>query len=156
GDPPSLIDTVRRHVSRVLGEDRVISVTEPLNQLGLDSLLAVTLANRLRDALKVAVPTAMLLKGYSIADLVAELFPAAAPPPLAGAVSASPSRAGVLPLSARGGSISIPALSWWPSSRPGAKPASTSRRSATSRRSVASWCRGCCLSSTRPSRSRDT
>ena len=84
---PSLVDTVRRHVSRVLGEDRVISVTQPLNQLGLDSLLAVTLANRLRDSLKVAVPTAMLLKGYSIADLVAELFPDAPPPapvPLSG------------------------------------------------------------------------
>ena len=86
-DPPALVETVQRHVSRVLGEDRVISVTQPLNQLGLDSLLAVTLANRLRDALKVTVPTAMLLKGYSIADLVAELFPDAptpAPAPASG------------------------------------------------------------------------
>jgi len=94
GDPPSLVDTVRRHVSRVLGEDRVISVTQPLNQLGLDSLLAVTLANRLRDSLKVAVPTAMLLKGYSIADLVAELFPDAPPPAPAPVSGPAPRTAG--------------------------------------------------------------
>jgi epothilone polyketide synthase C len=73
-------DVVRWHVSRVLGVDGALSLTQPLNELGLDSLLAVNLANRLRQALAVPVPTALLLKGPSIADLVAELFPDAAVP----------------------------------------------------------------------------
>jgi acyl transferase domain-containing protein/surfactin synthase thioesterase subunit/acyl carrier protein len=73
--PEPLLEVVRRHVGHVLGVDDTISVTQPLNQLGLDSLLAVSLANRLRDALKVSVPTALLLKGPSITGLLAELFP---------------------------------------------------------------------------------
>jgi acyl transferase domain-containing protein/surfactin synthase thioesterase subunit len=78
-EPERLIDLVRSHVSRVLGVDTAIPVTQPINELGLDSLLAVNLANRLRHALKVPIPTAMLLMGPSIAKLVAELFPQALP-----------------------------------------------------------------------------
>lgn len=77
--PERLVDLVRWHVSQVLGVDGTISATQPLNELGLDSLLAVNLANRLRQALRVPVPTAMLLKGPSIDDLVAELVPEAPP-----------------------------------------------------------------------------
>jgi surfactin synthase thioesterase subunit len=85
GSTESLVDVVRRQVSRVLGLD-VVPATQPINELGLDSLLAVSLANRLRQALNVPVPTAMLLRGPSIAELVAELFPEARPartPPVA-------------------------------------------------------------------------
>jgi surfactin synthase thioesterase subunit/nucleoside-diphosphate-sugar epimerase len=74
-----LLDVVQSHASQVLGLTQAIPVTQPLNELGLDSLLAVSLANRLRQALNVPVPTAMLLKGPSITDLVAELFPDEAP-----------------------------------------------------------------------------
>ena len=79
-EPERPVDVVRWHVSQVLGVNSTISLTQPLNELGLDSLLAVNLANRLRQALKVSVPTAMLLKGPSITDLLAELFPDAAAP----------------------------------------------------------------------------
>lgn len=76
--PGGLVEVVRSHVSRVLGVGDTIDVTQPLNELGLDSLLAVNLANQLRQTLKVTVPTAMLLKGPSIVGLIAELFPEAA------------------------------------------------------------------------------
>jgi len=80
GEPPEpLVELVRWHVARVLGVDGTIPVSQPLNELGLDSLLAVNLANRLRQALKVPVPTAMLLKGPSITGLIAELFPDSSP-----------------------------------------------------------------------------
>ncbi len=78
--PERLVDVVRWHVSRVLGVDSAIPLTQSLSDLGLDSLLAVNLANRLRQALNVPVPTAMLLKGPSITGLIAELFPDARPP----------------------------------------------------------------------------
>ena len=68
-------DTIANHAAQVLGLDGRIDATRPLNQLGLDSLLAVTLANRLRRALDRAVPTATLLKGPSVRELVAELYP---------------------------------------------------------------------------------
>ena len=66
-------------MGRVLGVDGDIPISQPLNELGLDSLLAVNLANRLRQALKVPVATAMLLKGPSIVGLVDELFGACSP-----------------------------------------------------------------------------
>ena len=75
--PEGLVEVVRSHVSRVLGVGAAIDITQPLNELGLDSLLAVNLTNQLRQTLKVPIPTAMLLKGPSIVGLIAELFPEA-------------------------------------------------------------------------------
>jgi acyl transferase domain-containing protein/surfactin synthase thioesterase subunit len=78
--PERLIEVVRSHVGQVLGMESAVPVSQPLNELGLDSLLAVNLANRLRQALKVPVPTALLLKGPSIVGLVEELFGGASAP----------------------------------------------------------------------------
>ena len=72
-------DTIAAHAAQVLGLDGRVDATRPLNELGLDSLLAVTLANRLRQALDRAVPTATLLKGPSVRELAAELYPQLAP-----------------------------------------------------------------------------
>ncbi len=72
-------EAIGRHVSSVLGI-RTIDPQRPLNELGLDSLLAVTLANRLRQSLGVTLPVARLLKGASVAELAAELFTDRPPP----------------------------------------------------------------------------
>ena len=74
-------DTIATHAAQVLGLDARIDAARPLNELGLNSLLAVTLANRLRRALDCAVPTAILLKGLSVRQLAAELFPELMPTP---------------------------------------------------------------------------
>jgi surfactin synthase thioesterase subunit len=78
--PDRLVEIVQAHVGRVLGLDGAVPVGQPLNELGLDSLLAVNLANRLRQDLKMPVPTALLLKGPSIVGVVEELFGKASSP----------------------------------------------------------------------------
>jgi len=55
----------------LLGFDGPVEVDRPLTELGLDSLLAVNLANRLRESLDLSIPTAALLKGATVADLAA-------------------------------------------------------------------------------------
>lgn len=67
-------DIIAEQAAGVLGLSR-IDRARPLNELGLDSLLAVTLANRLRHAFDHAVPMAALLKGPSVRELAAQLFP---------------------------------------------------------------------------------
>jgi acyl transferase domain-containing protein/surfactin synthase thioesterase subunit len=74
-------DMIASHAAQVLGLDTRIDALRPLNELGLDSLLAVTLANRLRRALDRAVPTALLLKGSSVRELAGELYPELMPTP---------------------------------------------------------------------------
>jgi surfactin synthase thioesterase subunit/acyl transferase domain-containing protein len=75
----SIEETIGWHAGQVLGLNGRVDVERPLNELGLDSLLAVALGNRLRQALNVAVPTAALLKGPSVSSLVGELFPGLVP-----------------------------------------------------------------------------
>ena len=85
-------DTIATHAGQVLGLDGRTDSARPLNELGLNSLLAVTLANRLRQALDRAVPTALLLKGLSVREIAAELYPELMPTPedsKAGQVSAA-------------------------------------------------------------------
>jgi len=79
--PSSIAETVAWHAAQILGLDGRIDTEQPLNELGLDSLLAVALANRLRQALDISVPTALLLKGPSVRDLVRSLFPGLADSP---------------------------------------------------------------------------
>jgi len=74
-DRQSIIDRVARLVAAVLGFDASPSDSVPLGDLGLDSLLSVNLVNRLEATIGIAVPTAALLRGPSIAELVDSLFP---------------------------------------------------------------------------------
>jgi len=71
----SIEEIIAAQARQVLGLNGQIDLETPLNELGLDSLLAVTLGNRLRQALNVIVPTASLLRGPSISALAGELFP---------------------------------------------------------------------------------
>jgi acyl transferase domain-containing protein/surfactin synthase thioesterase subunit/acyl carrier protein len=102
-------DVVRQHVSEELGFDERIDPGVPLSDVGLDSLMAVNVANRLERALGIAVPLAKLIRGPSVTELVTELFPdlvdghhgdarvlpEAAPPPIAPGAGVERSRPGV-------------------------------------------------------------
>jgi surfactin synthase thioesterase subunit/acyl carrier protein len=79
--PTQAEEAIAFHAAQTLGLAGRIDTAQPLNELGLDSLLAVTLANRLRRAFDRAVPTAALLKGPSVRELAAQLFPERAPTP---------------------------------------------------------------------------
>ena len=49
--------------------------TQPLRELGLDSLMSVTLVNRLEAALDIRISTVKLIQGPSIEQLVDDIFP---------------------------------------------------------------------------------
>jgi acyl transferase domain-containing protein/surfactin synthase thioesterase subunit/acyl carrier protein len=76
-------EIVRQGAAAVLGTDAPIPDDRRLADLGLDSLMAVALGNRLEAALEVAIPTARLLEGPSVADLVNQLFPSSEAPAIA-------------------------------------------------------------------------
>jgi acyl transferase domain-containing protein/surfactin synthase thioesterase subunit/acyl carrier protein len=105
-----VVEIVMREAADLLGEGSLIDEGRPLGELGLDSLMSVSLLNRLEPALGVVVPMAKLLKGPSVEELVDTLFPdlpTSSPAevdhqaPTAGAngVVASPPRIGVIPQS---------------------------------------------------------
>jgi surfactin synthase thioesterase subunit len=59
----------------VLGFTETMDVRQPLHDLGLDSLLAIHLINRLEPPLAVSIPIVKLLQGPSVEQLVDALFP---------------------------------------------------------------------------------
>ena len=62
-------------VARVLGLSRSkLDVQQPLSQLGLDSLMAVELKNRIAVDLKVNVPVVKFLQGFSVDQAVAQVL----------------------------------------------------------------------------------
>jgi surfactin synthase thioesterase subunit/NAD(P)-dependent dehydrogenase (short-subunit alcohol dehydrogenase family)/acyl carrier protein len=71
----AVLDVVRRHVSEELGFDEPIDPRRSLHDVGLDSLMAVNVSNRLERTLGIAVPVAKLIRGPSLTELVTELFP---------------------------------------------------------------------------------
>ena len=85
-----VIEVVRRHVMTELGFEEPIDTRQPLNELGLDSLMSVNVANRLEAALGMPVPVVSLIRGPSIERLVDGLVAglASAPSSPAAAVAA--------------------------------------------------------------------
>jgi acyl transferase domain-containing protein/surfactin synthase thioesterase subunit len=69
-----LVGLVRREAMKTLGTTETIDAARPLRELGLDSLMSVTLANRLEAALGIEVSTVTLIQGPSIDELVDELL----------------------------------------------------------------------------------
>jgi amino acid adenylation domain-containing protein len=74
GQTAALVAYLRRELARVLrlSEARV-DVAQPLNRLGLDSLMAVELKNGIEADLGVVVPVVRFLQGPSIAQLAEQL-----------------------------------------------------------------------------------
>ncbi|MEH2065681.1 MAG: type I polyketide synthase [Nostoc sp.] len=65
-----LISYLSQQIARALGTTTsVLNVMQPLNQMGLDSLMAVELRNRLRTELEINIPITKFLDGVSVVDL---------------------------------------------------------------------------------------
>ncbi|MEX3846500.1 type I polyketide synthase [Paraburkholderia sp. BR10882] len=70
-----LRDIVGQMVRAILEVKGAFDSTQPLRELGLDSLMAITLINQLDAAIGVRLPAAAMLKGPSLDQLVDELLP---------------------------------------------------------------------------------
>jgi malonyl CoA-acyl carrier protein transacylase len=68
-----LIGYLQELVSHALGSNRPVDVSELLNHMGLDSLMALQLKNRIKNDLGVDVPMVKFLAGINIASLAAQL-----------------------------------------------------------------------------------
>jgi acyl transferase domain-containing protein/surfactin synthase thioesterase subunit/acyl carrier protein len=68
-------DFLVRQVSGTLGLAKPAPMDRPLRELGLDSLMAVTLINRVESAIGVKIPAITLVRGPSIDDLIEEVWP---------------------------------------------------------------------------------
>jgi acyl transferase domain-containing protein/acyl-CoA synthetase (AMP-forming)/AMP-acid ligase II/acyl carrier protein/ubiquinone/menaquinone biosynthesis C-methylase UbiE len=95
----TLVETyLRQSVAVVLGlKPEKVDLEQPVNNLGLDSLMAIQLKNRIESELKVSVPMVALLSGLSVQGLIekaleqiAEEAPAGEGKEVAPAVSADP------------------------------------------------------------------
>lgn len=76
-DRPALLEThLQDLAARVLRFDRSrFTVEQPLNTLGLDSMMAIELKNYIENSLSVSIAVVDLLSGPSIAELAAKLLP---------------------------------------------------------------------------------
>jgi surfactin synthase thioesterase subunit/acyl carrier protein len=72
-----LVGFVRQQAMKTLGITETIDTARPLREFGLDSLMSVTLVNRLEAALGIKISTVKLIKGPSIEQLVDEILPEA-------------------------------------------------------------------------------
>ena len=70
-----LIAFVRQQAVQTLGVTDEINVSRPLRELGLDSLMSVTLVNRLETALGIRISAVKLIQGPSIAQIVDDILP---------------------------------------------------------------------------------
>jgi acyl transferase domain-containing protein/surfactin synthase thioesterase subunit len=70
-----LVGFVRQQAMNTLSITETIDADRPLREFGLDSLMSVTLVNRLEAALGIKVPTVKLIQGPSIEQLVDGILP---------------------------------------------------------------------------------
>jgi len=87
---PQMVETfLREQLARVLRiSPSKLDLHLPLNRLGIDSLMAVEMKNRVESDLELTVPVALLLKGPTLAQMAAHLVnqlrgPEQGPPPVA-------------------------------------------------------------------------
>jgi acyl transferase domain-containing protein/surfactin synthase thioesterase subunit len=74
-----LVGVVRQQAMKTLGITDMIEPARPLRELGLDSLMSVTLANRLEALIGVKVSTVTLIQGPSIEEIAEEILPQVMP-----------------------------------------------------------------------------
>jgi acyl transferase domain-containing protein/surfactin synthase thioesterase subunit len=70
-----LVGFVRQEAMKTLGITATIDAARPLRELGLNSLMSVTLVNRLEAALGIKVSTVKLIQGPSVEQLVDDILP---------------------------------------------------------------------------------
>jgi len=70
-----LVAFIRQEAMKTLGMTDTIDAVRPLGELGLDSLMSVTLVNRLEAALGISISTLKLIQGPSVEELVDDLLP---------------------------------------------------------------------------------
>lgn len=73
-DRTGLLRALCEQVTSELGLEQRVDTRQPLQQLGVDSLMSVNLANRLEAALGVSVPVATLVRGPSLEQLADQLL----------------------------------------------------------------------------------
>ena len=69
-----LLNKLQQHITVKLGFSEAIDPDQPLNEVGLDSLMSVSLSNSLEDAFGIPVPIADLISGPTINQLVDGAF----------------------------------------------------------------------------------
>ena len=69
-----LIGFVCQQAMKILGVAGTIDASRPLREFGLDSLMSVTLVNRLESALGVRISTVKLIKGPSVTQVVDDIL----------------------------------------------------------------------------------
>lgn len=100
GDPGrrrgALSAFLRRLVTSTLGLSEPIEPSRPLREVGLDSLMAVTLINRVEAAIGLRIPAFTLIRGPSIDQLIDDVWPdtAGAATPEAAAAEAKAAESG--------------------------------------------------------------
>jgi acyl transferase domain-containing protein/surfactin synthase thioesterase subunit len=70
-----LVGIISHEAMKTLGITETIDAARPLREFGLDSLMSVTLVNRLEAALGIKVSTVKLIQGPSVEQLVDEILP---------------------------------------------------------------------------------
>ncbi|HEY1750197.1 MAG TPA: type I polyketide synthase [Caulobacteraceae bacterium] len=71
---PSVVAAIAEAMLRGLLEaDEALDPARPMKELGLDSLMAITLANQIDDAFGVRLPMNLLLQGGALTELVGEI-----------------------------------------------------------------------------------
>jgi acyl transferase domain-containing protein/surfactin synthase thioesterase subunit/acyl carrier protein len=69
-----LLNRLQQHITVKLGFSEAIEPDQPLNEVGLDSLMSVSLSNSLEDEFGIPVPIAELISGPTINQLVDSVF----------------------------------------------------------------------------------